>query len=183
MDCSHPGSSIHGIFQARILVWVAISLSKGSSRPRDRTPVFTVWATSESSWNAGDLGSVPGWGRSLGERNGNPLQYSRLENPMDGGAWPPTVHGVAKSWTQLSDFTFFFFATLRGKKWRVNQIEKGEGSCQLFWLASPTFTPHQAGNRDVCFAWVLQGANTLYHQHLRVAMVGRSLFPTILQMF
>ena len=78
---------------------------------------------------------------------------------------------------------FFFFATLRGKKWRVNQIEKGEGSCQLFWLASPTFTPHQAGNRDVCFAWVLQGANTLYHQHLRVAMVGRSLFPTILQMF
>ena len=40
------------------------------------------------------------------EGNGNPLQYSYLENPMDGGAWWATVHGVAKSWTRLSDFTF-----------------------------------------------------------------------------
>ena len=54
---------------------------------------------------AGDLGSVPGLGRSPGEENGNPLQYSCLENPMDGGAWWATVHGVAKSRTQLSDFT------------------------------------------------------------------------------
>ena len=44
-----------------------------------------------------------------GEGNGNPLQYSCLENPMDGGAWWATVHGVAKSRTQLSDFTFTFF--------------------------------------------------------------------------
>ena len=44
----------------------------------------------------------------LGEGNGTPLQYSCLENPMDGGAWWATVHGVAKSWTQLSDFTFTF---------------------------------------------------------------------------
>ena len=42
------------------------------------------------------------------EGNGNPLQYSCLENPMEGGAWLATVHGVAKSWTQLSDFTFTF---------------------------------------------------------------------------
>ena len=48
----------------------------------------------------------PGLGRSPGEGNGNPLQYSCLENPMDGGAWWATVHGVAKSWTRLSDFTF-----------------------------------------------------------------------------
>ena len=41
-----------------------------------------------------------------GEGNGNPLQYSCLENPMDGGAWWAAVHGVAKSQTQLSDFTF-----------------------------------------------------------------------------
>ena len=54
---------------------------------------------------AGDLGSIPGLGRSPGEENGNPLQYSCLENPMDGGAWWATVHGVAKSRTQLSDFT------------------------------------------------------------------------------
>ena len=43
-----------------------------------------------------------------GEGNGTPLQYSCMENPMDGGAWWTTVHGVAKSWTRLSDFTFTF---------------------------------------------------------------------------
>ena len=49
--------------------------------------------------NAGDLGSIPGSGRFPGEGNGNPLQYSCLENPMDRGAWWATVHGVAKSQT------------------------------------------------------------------------------------
>ena len=53
----------------------------------------------ESIGNAGDLGSVPGSGRSSGEGNGNPLQYSCLENPMDGGAWWATVYGVAESQT------------------------------------------------------------------------------------
>ena len=48
---------------------------------------------------------TPGLGKSPGEGNGNPLQYSCLENPMDRGAWWVTVHGVTKSWTQLSDFT------------------------------------------------------------------------------
>ena len=57
----------------------------------------------ESACNAGDLGSIPGSGRSPGGGNGNPLQYSCLENSMDRGAWRATVHGVAKSWTQLSD--------------------------------------------------------------------------------
>ena len=66
----------------------------------------------ESACNAGDSGSIPGLGRSAGEGNGHPLQYSCLENPMDGGAWWATVHGVAKSWTRLSDFpfTFHFYA-------------------------------------------------------------------------
>ena len=44
----------------------------------------------------------------LGEGNGNPVQYSCLENPMDGGAWLAAVHGVARSWTRLSDFPFTF---------------------------------------------------------------------------
>ena len=48
-----------------------------------------------------DVGSIPGSGRSPGGGNGNPLQYSCLENPMDRGAWQATVHGVAKSWTRL----------------------------------------------------------------------------------
>ena len=46
--------------------------------------------------NAGDTGSIPGLGRSSGEGNGNPLQYSCLGNPMDRGAWRATAHGVAK---------------------------------------------------------------------------------------
>ena len=49
----------------------------------------------------GDVGSIPGWGRFPGVGHGNPLQYSFLENPMDGGAWWATVHGVEKNWTQL----------------------------------------------------------------------------------
>ena len=59
-----------------------------------------------STCNVGDLGLIPGSGRSPGKGSGNPLQYSCLENPMDGGAWWATVHGVAKSRTRLSDFTF-----------------------------------------------------------------------------
>ena len=127
MDCSLPGSSVHGILQARILEWVAISFSRGSSQPRNRTQVshiagrrFNLWATrgsdkafcgkhlgrivnsakhlgrthkklgfpcgsagKESACNVGDLGSIPGLGRSPGEGKGYSLQYSGLENPMD----------------------------------------------------------------------------------------------------
>ena len=50
----------------------------------------------ESACNAGDLGSIPGLGRSPGEGNGNPLQYSCLENPMGRGAWQATVYGVTR---------------------------------------------------------------------------------------
>ena len=57
----------------------------------------------ESACNTGDPGSIPGLGRSLGEGNGNPVQYSFLENPTDRGAWWASVHGVAKSRTQLND--------------------------------------------------------------------------------
>ena len=56
----------------------------------------------ESACNAGDLGFFPGLRRSPGEGNGDPLQYSCLENPMDRGAWPATAHGVTKGLTRLS---------------------------------------------------------------------------------
>ena len=77
--------------------------------------ILTVWICSfdfhfpgdsdgkESACNAGDLGSIPGLGRSPGERNGYPLQYSCLENSMDRGTWQATVYGTAKHWTRLSD--------------------------------------------------------------------------------
>ena len=59
-----------------------------------------------SACNAEDPGSIPGSGRSPGEGNGNRLQYSCLENSMDGGAWWATVHGITKSQTRLSNFTY-----------------------------------------------------------------------------
>ena len=67
------------------------------------------WSDSkESACSAGDLGSAPGLERSPGEGNDDPLQYSCLENPMDRGAWWAAVHGVEKSLTRLSGFTFTF---------------------------------------------------------------------------
>ena len=57
----------------------------------------------ESACNVGNLGLIPGWGRSSGEGNGYPLQHSSLENSTDRGAWWATVHGVTKSRTRLSD--------------------------------------------------------------------------------
>ena len=72
----------------------------------------------------------------IGEGNGTPLQHSRLENPMDGGAWWAAVHGVARSWTQLSDspFTFHFHALEKEMAthssvlaWRIPGTEKPGG--------------------------------------------------------
>ena len=116
MDCSPPGSFVHGILQARILQWVARPSSRGSSRLRDRTQVSCVsclagrWILShyshlgsptnvqsihrqdrstfspggsegkEPTCNVGDLGLISGLGRSPGEGNRYPLQYSCLEN-------------------------------------------------------------------------------------------------------
>ena len=74
---------------------------------RITTPVFLGFPggsdSKESACNVGDLGSIPGLGKSPGGGHGNPLQYSCLENPMDRGAWWATVDGVTKSWTRLND--------------------------------------------------------------------------------
>ena len=84
------------------------------------TPVFLGFPGStdggkESACNAGDLGLIPELGWSPGERNGNPLQHSCLENSMDRAAWQVTVHGVAKSQTWLSGFHFEqVYSTVKG---------------------------------------------------------------------
>ena len=76
---------------------------------RDRLPTPVLMGfpggsdSKEYACNVGVLGSISGLGRSPGERHGNPLQYSCLENPMNREAWQATVYGVAKSWTRLSD--------------------------------------------------------------------------------
>ena len=67
-----------------------------------KTLALTIWtlpywlSAKEFAYNARDMGSIPGSGRSLGEGNGNPLQYSCLENPMERGVWQDTVHGVTR---------------------------------------------------------------------------------------
>ena len=129
MDCSSPGSSVHEISQASILEWVVISFSRGISPTQGSHSsllCFLHWQadslhcatweshihiytyiyidtcasnSKESACNAGDPGLIPGLGRSPGEGNGYPLQYSCLENSMDRRA---TVHGVSKNPTQLS---------------------------------------------------------------------------------
>ena len=67
------------------------------------TSLVAQTVNNESTCNVGDLGSIPGLGRSPGEDHGNTLQYSCLENPDNRGAWRATAHGVAKSQTQLRD--------------------------------------------------------------------------------
>ena len=70
----------------------------------------------ESACNAGDPGLISLLGKSIKGGNGNPLQYSCLENSMSRGAWQATVHGVAKSQTQLSDFYYLFHLGITEKE-------------------------------------------------------------------
>ena len=63
------------------------------------------WRICRQAGDTRDSGLIPELGRSPGEGNGNPLQYSCLGNPMDGGTWRATGHGVAKNWMQLSTYT------------------------------------------------------------------------------
>ena len=82
--------------------WATVHrVAKSQARLRDFT--FTLGSEGKgSAYNVGDPGSISGSGRYPGEGNGNPLQYSCLENPMDRGAWQTTVQGARKSRTRLS---------------------------------------------------------------------------------
>ena len=106
-DCNPPGYSVHGIPHARILAWVSISFSTGWLMlaglllillQRSHSPHYLTIR------NCILFRSMP----VVGEGHGTPLQYSCLENPMDGGAWKAAVHGVTEGRTWLSDFTFTF---------------------------------------------------------------------------
>ena len=102
-----------------------------------------------SACNAGDLGSIPEWGKSPGEGNGNPLQHSCLENPMDSGAWWAAVHGVVKSRTRLSDFPFTFHFDALEKEMVTH-------SSVLAWRIPGTGEPGgllSMGSRRVRYNW------------------------------
>ena len=94
-----------------------------------------------SACNMGDMGSIPRLGRSPGEGNDNLLQYSCLENPMDGGAWWATVHGVAKSQTRLSDFTH-----------KVNPVIVLECLLGIFWSKRRQFSSEIAFLYSLCLS-------------------------------
>ena len=109
-DVNHPGSQVDLVSNwkpACILVGDAISGAEFAP--------FWLWMppaclpASSGGWAGPQLASSPlVFAQSFGKGDDNPLQYSCLENPMDRGAWRATVHGVEKSQTQLSDFTFHF---------------------------------------------------------------------------
>ena len=89
-------------FLRRQVSWSGIPISKNSTVCG--TSLAVKWLRLCAS-NARDAGSIPGSRSSPGGGNGNPLQYSCLENPMDRGTWWAAIHGVTKSWTWLSDWT------------------------------------------------------------------------------
>ena len=117
MDCSLPGSSVPGIFQARVLELVAIAFSE------EGTEFYLRFPGLGQPGQAGDqIIKQELTAQRTGEGNGNPLQYSCLENPMDEGAWWAAVHGVAKSWARLSDFTFTFHFMHWRRKWQPTPV-------------------------------------------------------------
>ena len=83
----------------------------------------------EFTCNVGDRRSIPGLGRFPGGGNGNPLQYSCLENPLDRGTWWATVHGGAKSQTQLNDSRFHFLSVC----WQADAALMFFHLCQILW--------------------------------------------------
>ena len=101
----------HMVTNLSRFIWELLGFTLEVPYPRkfcSATPFPGGSDSKASAYNAGHSGSIPGLGRSPGEGNGNPLQDSCLENPMDGGAWWATVHGVAKSQTRLSNLTYAF---------------------------------------------------------------------------
>ena len=125
-----------GIFQARMLEWVAVPSSRGSSQPRDRTCCISYICIGRIVFFFFSFFFFFTTSATCGEGNGTPLQYSCLENPVDGGAWWAAVHGVAKSRTRLSDFTFtFHFHALEKEMvphssilaWRIPGTEESVG--------------------------------------------------------
>ena len=95
------GTQLGGLLSAHVHRDVFASLTDAGGKKTLLVPGSSVGK--ESAYNAGDPGLIPVLGRSPGEENGNPFQYSCLENSMGRGAWQATVHGAAKSQTRLSN--------------------------------------------------------------------------------
>ena len=118
-----------------------------------------------------------------GEGNGTPLQYSCLENPMDGGAWQAAVHGVAKSWTRLSNFTFtFHFHALEKEMathssvlaWRIPGT--GEpGGCHLWGRTESDMTEVTQQQKQQALASHFTSGSTAPMLSVKIALLSESL--------
>ena len=109
--------------------------------------------------SAEDLRSIPESGRSPGERNGNPLEYSCLESPMKRGAWWATVHGVKKSGSQLSSWAHTY---IRHKLNSSKTIETHSFSANLTVLISKNYLPHsQRFESQACLSYSLSSSTEM----------------------
>ena len=203
MDCSPPSSSVHWIFQARILQWVAISYSREPSQPRNWTCISCIgrqilyhWATretlqlgmgcphiwlniilevgfpcgsahKESACGAGDLGLMPGLGRSPGDKNGYPLQYSGFENSTDRRAGRLLSMGSQRVRHDRATFTFTFPRSTPEHPLITKKVNSMDPSFCTFkspaewsrpsWLQHILFLPRQYDTqniltlRDTCY--------------------------------
>ena len=125
-----------------------------------------MWASwlsgKESACSTGDSASIPRSGRSPGEGNGNPLQYSCLENPKDRGAWRATVHGVAKNETQLNEY----FAVVQ---WLVMSDFLHPHELQHVRIPCPSLSPGVCANSCPLSQW--------YHPTISSSVIPISSCP------
>ena len=130
----------------------------------------------ESAYQAGELGLIPGSGRCPGEGNGNPLQYSCLENPMDRKSWWATVHGVAKRHDQVTNTLIFHYSIQQRAlaDWLRRSLEKGGQSwCVLFALlltldtAHPGASPPSVTLKIGCSMSAIPSDLSHFHTHTR----------------
>ena len=116
MDCSLPGSSVHGIFQARVPQWVAIAFFLIGYTPIQNKGFLDGWVFKESTCNVGDPGSIPWSGRSPGERISYPLQYS----------WASLLAQLVKNPPEMWE------TKVQSLGWE-DSLEKGKATTPVFW--------------------------------------------------
>ena len=129
----------------------------------------------ESACNASDLDLIPGLGRSPGEGNGNPLQYSCLENSMDRGVWWTIVHGVAKRQTQLSYWhTSTLFYWLISFTRTLAQWDRNSLYCSLMYSQFSAYLNYTC--------WILEWNICIYNIDLRIYIFFLWLKPAFFQL-
>ena len=151
-DLQSQGSRVFSPVSARNWIWPTTWISLLGGAHLVRQAFLVAQTVKKSAFSAGDSGSVSGLGRPLGEGNGNPLQYSCLENSMDWGAWGSTVHRVEKSRTQLSNWaqgTLCIIFTTFLEIESDSEIKSLTGAYYTEWSKPERKTPIQYNNTNI----------------------------------